>query len=352
MVDSAIGRTQFVVLCAGVAFAANALAVDFQRDRVQGILNLDVSYGATYRLDDPDSRLVGIANGGSATSVNGDDGQLNQKRGLVSQAVRGTGELLLAFENVGIYARVAAFDDWVADDDLSRTQLTPAGRDLVGSGVDVLEHYLAGSVTIAATPVYFRVGDQILTWQGTSFVRDGLDMINPFDFSTSLSPAARSVDNREPQGMVWVASSLTDVIAVEGFYQYQWKPVVLPPVGTVFSVLDLYGGDGVQGHGAFLGGGLVSDLGTDLDEQFALPPGTLGFDPQFDRIPGRAVDKPPMAGNTASACSRDFSMGSRPSSPRTTSATTRGCRSSPAARQMRPLSLQRRPRLSTHSRPR
>ena len=96
--------------------------------------------------------------------------------------------------------------------------------------------------------------------------------------------------------MVWVASSLTDVIAVEGYYQYKWKPVVLPPVGTVFSVLDLYGGDGVQGHGAFLGGGQVSDLGTDLDAQFALPPGTLGFDPQFDRIPGRTVDKPSDGG--------------------------------------------------------
>ena len=290
------GCERFVLFCVGILIAAPAAAGEFERDRVQGILNLDVSYGVTYRLDEPDSGLIGIANGGTEASVNGDDGELNQKHGLVSQMVRGTGELILAFENFGVYARASAFDDWVADGNLSRTKLTAPARDLVGSDANLLEHYIAGSVTVAGTPLYFRVGDQILTWQGTSFVRDGLDVISPYNFATALQPAARSVDNRDPVGMVWVASSLTDVIAAEGFYQYDWKPVVLPPVGTVFSVLDLYGGDGVHGHGAFFGGGQISDLGTNLDTQFELPTGTLGFDPQFDRMPGRAVDKPSDGG--------------------------------------------------------
>ena len=287
---------RIALLCVGVLAASPAVAVEFERDRVQGILNLDVSYGITDRLDGPDSGLVGIANGGTEASVNGDDGELNQKHGVVSQMVRGTGELILAFENFGVYARASAFDDWVLDGNLARTRVTAAGRDLVGSDVNLLEHYIAGSVSIAGTPVYVRVGDQVLTWQGTAFVRDGLDVISPFDSATALQPAARSLDNRQPVGMVWLASSLTDVIAVEGFYQYEWKPVVLPPVGTVFSVLDLYGGDGVHHHGAFFGAGQISDLGTDLDQHFALPPGTLGFDSQFDRTPGRAVDRPSDGG--------------------------------------------------------
>jgi len=104
--------------------------------------------------------------------------------------------------------------------------------------------------------------------------------------------------------MVWLASSLTDVIAVEGFYQYDWKPVVLPPVGTMFSALDLYGGDGVHGHGAFFGNGQISDLGTNLDQRFDLPTGTLGFDPQFDRVPGRAVNRPSDGGYGVSVFAR------------------------------------------------
>ena len=283
---------RFALLFIGALLASPAAAVEFDRDRVQGILNLDVSYGVAYRFNEPDSALIGIANGGTAASVNGDDGNLNQQDGLVSHMLRGTGEVILAFDNFGVYARASAFHDWIQDGQLDRTELTAAGRDLVGSGVELLEHYVAGSVSIADTPVYFRVGDQILTWQGTAFVRDGLDVVSPFNFATALQPAARSVDNRDPVGMVWVASSLTDVVAVEGFYQYAWKPVVLPPVGTVFSVLDLYGGDGVHHHGTFFGAGQISDLGTNLDQQFALPPGTLGFDPQFARMPGRAVDEP------------------------------------------------------------
>lgn len=294
--DARSGFDRSALLCLCLVVAAPAAAVEFQTDRLQGILNLDLSYGMTYRLDEPDSGLVGIANGGTAPSVNQDDGELNQKHGVVSQMVRGTGELMLAFENFGVYARAAAFDDWVEDGNLSRTKVTVAGRDLVGSDANLLEHYVAGSVTVAGTPVYFRIGDQILTWQGTSFVRDGLDVISPYNFATALQPAVRTVDNRDPVGMVWVASSLTDVIAVEGYYQYEWKPVVLPPVGTVFSALDLYGGDGVHDHGAFFGAGRISDLGTNLDQQFALPPGTLGFDPDFQRMPGRAVDRPSDGG--------------------------------------------------------
>jgi hypothetical protein len=40
------------------------------------------------------------------------------------------------------------------------------------------------------------------------------------------------------------------------------------------------------------GEGLFSDLGTDLDGFFQLPSGTLGFDPDFMRIPGRGSDEP------------------------------------------------------------
>jgi hypothetical protein len=41
-----------------------------------------------------------------------------------------------------------------------------------------------------------------------------------------------------------------------------------------------------------LGAGQFSDLGTNLDKAFALPPGTLGFDQDFFRLPGLHVDKP------------------------------------------------------------
>ncbi len=282
-----------LTLFASIA-AAPASAIEFETHRVQGLLNLDLSYGATYRLDDADERLIAFANGGDGPNVNGDDGELNYNAGLVSNMVRGTAELIVAFENVGLYVRGAAFHDWVQDERLDRTRLSSGGERLVGSDATLLDHYLTTTVTIAGTPVHFRLGDQVINWSATSFLRDGLDLVNPLDLATGFQPASEAIDRRSPQGMLWAAASLSEIIAVEGFYQYKWKPLVLPPVGSYFSTIDIFGGGGL--NAAFLGAGQYSDLGTDLDQAFALPAGTLGFDVDFDRMPGRAVERPKDSG--------------------------------------------------------
>jgi hypothetical protein len=274
--------------------AAPAGAVEFEAHRVQGLLNLDLSYGATYRLDDPDADLIAYANGGTGTNVNGDDGELNYNAGLVSSQVRGTAELIAAFRNFGVYARGAAYYDWVQDQRLDRTELTADGRDLIGSDAKLLDHYVALTVPFGGVPVHFRVGDQVVDWSATSYLRDGLDLINAYDLAAALQPATLAMDRRTPQGMVWAAASLTEIIAVEGYYQYDWQPLLLPPVGSYFSTLDIIGGDGL--NAAFLGGGRFSDQGTDLDQAFGLPTGTLGFNRDFDRIPGRQTDHPDSGG--------------------------------------------------------
>jgi len=284
-----VTRLPLAPLAIACLLPASADALTFERERVQGLLNLDVSYGLGYRMEDADPRLIGVVNGGTSSSVNGDDANLNFENGTFAHMVRGTGELVLGFENVAFYSRAAAFHDWVQDDALDRTELTTAGKDLVGSGADLLDHYLGASLTVAGAPVYVRLGDQIVNWSGTSFVRDGLDLLNPFDGATLAQPASQSIDTRKPQGMLWFAASPTRVLAIEGYYQYEWEPAVGAPVGSYYSTTDLLGGDGV--NAAFLGGGSASDLGTDLDARFALPPGTLGFDENFDRLPGRGVDR-------------------------------------------------------------
>ena len=41
-----------------------------------------ISYGLGFRLSDPDQRLIGLAAGGTAFSVNGDDGIQNYEKGI------------------------------------------------------------------------------------------------------------------------------------------------------------------------------------------------------------------------------------------------------------------------------
>jgi len=49
------------------------------------------------------------------------------------------------------------------------------------------------------------------------------------------------------------------------------------------------------------GNGQTSDLGTDLDQRFQLPAGTLGYDEDFQRLPGRNRDKPSDTGQYGAA---------------------------------------------------
>jgi hypothetical protein len=148
--------------------------------------------------------------------------------------------------------------------------------------------------TVAGVPLVLRLGDQVVNWGESGFIRDGIDIINPLDLAALNVPATPARDILIPQGMLWGAAALTTFVAAEAYYQYEWKPVRLPPVGSYFATNDLSGGDGV--NFAMLGAGRFSDLGTDLDSAFALPPGTLGFDPDFFKLPGRGGTDTPGDG--------------------------------------------------------
>ncbi len=278
-----------------VAASGAAQAQDFQVGNLQGIFDVTVSYGLGIRVEDTDKSLVAAANGGDGVRVNNDDGNLNYGTGIFSNALRGNAELTMLWGGIGFYARGAAGYDYETENQSrERTDLSSSGRNLLGSDADLLDHYISGNFRVADIPVHFRLGDQVVNWGETNFVRDGIDVINPVNITAALQPASRAIDLLTPQGMLWVAATLTETFAFESFYQYEWEPLTLPPVGSYFSTNDLIGGDGV--NRAMLTGGQYSDLGTDLDDAFRLPAGTLGFDDDFFQIPGRFVDEPDDGG--------------------------------------------------------
>jgi hypothetical protein len=134
--------------------------------------------------------LVGIANGGTLPSVNGDDGDLNQDPGLVSNMVRTTGEVTLRWRNFGAYVRGFAFYDFEQElHDRARTKLSRQALDFVGKDVDLLEHYLSAQFHVGGVPVQFRLGDQVINWGESSLLRFGVDTINPVDLVALIQPA-------------------------------------------------------------------------------------------------------------------------------------------------------------------
>lgn len=286
-------RTALAIpLAMACLFAIPCRSADFHVGGVDGLLDLTAAYGLGVRVDDADEELVAIANGGQRSSANGDDGTLNYNQGVYSNALRFNADLTLAWRQFGAYIRGFAFYDYEnRRDDRARTPLSDDGKDVVGKDADLLDHYISMRHTVGGMPVLFRLGDQVVNWGESNFVRDGVDIINPLDLSALNEPATPARDVLTPQGMLWGAVSLTSSVAIEAYYQYEWKRVRLPPVGSYFSTSDLSGGDGL--NFAMLGAGVYSDLGTDLDAEFALPPGTLGFDSDFFKLPGNGgVDTP------------------------------------------------------------
>lgn len=289
------GKASALILLFGAIASAPLSSKDFRFGPIEGLLDTTVAYGLMVRTEDADDDLVAEINGGSAASANGDDGTLNYDTGIVSNMVRVSQELTARYGNFGVFARGFAFYDYENEDqDRERTDLTGDGQDMVGQDADLLDHYVTARTNVAGIPVLARLGDQVINWGQTVFIRDGVDSINPIDLVAAFQPATTTKDIFIPQGMLWVAANITENYAVEGFYQYEWKRAKVPPVGAYFSTNDAFGGDGT--NLITLGGGKVSDLGTDLDLQFGLPAGTLGFDDDYNMIFGRGSDTPSDGG--------------------------------------------------------
>jgi hypothetical protein len=275
----------FISLLVCTLLAAPCQAADFRAGQVEGLFDLTLAYGLGVRLDDVDDDLVAIANGGKAKNANKDDGDLNYQDGIISNALRLNADLTLAWQNFGAYVRGYAFYDYENEhENRDRTPLSADAKDIVGKDADLLDYYVSAHFSLGNIPLFFRLGDQVVNWGDSNFVRDGIDVINPFDLAALNQPAVPARDLRIPQGMLWGAANVTENVAFEAYYQYEWQPAVLPPVGSYFSTNDLLGGDGV--NFSMLGAGSFSDLGTNLDTAFGLPAGTLGFDPDFFKIPG------------------------------------------------------------------
>ncbi|NOQ63207.1 MAG: DUF1302 family protein [Methyloprofundus sp.] len=271
------------------------MAMDFRLGEVEGLLDIELAYGNMSRVQKRDQSHIATTNGGTGTGINSDDGNLNYDRGVVSNMFRATGGLTLRWRNFGAVVRGYALYDYESQSaSRERTPLSDGAKSLIGLDAGLLEYYLSAHVDLKGIPMQFRVGDQIINWGETRFIRDGIDVLNPVNALIPLQPAATARDLRTPQGMLWGAASVTEQIAIEAYYQYDWKGMQLPPVGSYFSNNDLFGAEGL--NYAVLGGGLISDLGTDLDTQFGLPDGTLGFDDHYMKVFGSHIDRPQDGG--------------------------------------------------------
>ncbi len=254
------------VMSLSVLLVSPAWPVEFgdSNDGLYGSWDTTISLGQSWRVQSPDLELIGLANGGTALSLNHDDGTLNYDTGTISRVFKLTTEIEANYKNFGFFVRAFAFyDQWNEDEGTLRTPLGRKAEDLVSSDFRVLDLYLSAKFDLGAMPAELRVGSQVLNWGESTFFPGGINVISHFDVSRLRTPGAELREALIPQDLAWLSVGTSENTSLELFYQFQWDDTDPDPTGSAFSTNDFAVGDGDH---VMLGFGIWSDLGTDFSQ--------------------------------------------------------------------------------------
>jgi len=244
-------------LAAGLMGLASvpAQAWDFSSGDWSGNIYTTVSYGASWRLKDTEPGDVGkqsILNDPlvftydkqtqrtvpGLWSANGDDGILNypDKGDLISHAIKATVEAQVDWRNFGAFTRFSAFYDFEnADKDV----LSDIAKERVGKDIRLLDLYVYGSHEPGGKFLNWRLGKQVVSWGESTFIQGGINVINPVDVGKLRVAGAELKEAFEGVNMLWGSIDLTDAVAVEALYVFEYREIIPDPAGTYFATSDI-----------------------------------------------------------------------------------------------------------------
>ena len=262
---------------------------------VTGSFDSTISAGGLWRMQARDPALIGIANGGTSRTVNGDDGNLNYRNGeLVSSLVKGTHELELKYRNWGFFTRGTWYYDNAA---ANKDELGPKAHNRLRGDVVLLDAYAYGRFDLGGNKTAVRVGNQVVSWGESTFIANSINSINPVDVSKLRTPGSELKEAFIPTPMVWVSQQLGQGVSLEAYAQANWQKTRLDPRGTFFSTTDTFSDDGDRA---------VVTFGRRRDQHFPLSnPSTTAalfpiygpFDPAAQVWVPRTADRtPPNSG--------------------------------------------------------
>ncbi len=255
-----------------------AKAVKFRLGDIRGSLSSQLSVGASWRLEDPDDDLVspGNTNGeGNASASVTDDGNLNFEKGeMFSLIFKGRHDLSLSNEddNIGAFLRFRYWYDYeleegdrehgnslnlyVADEPLDDSGFSDFAS---SSGIELLDAYIYSSFDLGERPVDIRLGRLVLSWGESTFIQNGVNVINPVDVSALRKPGSELKEALLPVGMIYLGAGLSDDFNMELFYQFEWKKTELDGCGNYFATNDVIS-DGCE---------ILTGLSTPTDKDMA-----------------------------------------------------------------------------------
>ena len=232
--------------------AAPVQAIEFNSGDWSGTIDTTLSYGASMRVQERDPELIGLANlnpligtrplseqvvAPGRFSVNGDDGNLNYDDGdLFSNAFKITTEFSVNYrENWGGFARASYFYDW---ENADRPELSEEAKDKVGTRLTLLDAFVFYNFNLDGKEGSIRLGRQAVSWGESTFIQNGINVINPIDVSKLRVAGAELKEAFLPVDMIQGSLAINENLSVEALYLLEFEQTEPDPAGTYFSTND------------------------------------------------------------------------------------------------------------------
>ena len=255
-------------MAAAVLLAGPAQALEFDTG---GALKVrwdnTLKYSAAYRTADPAANTVGTAN------PNGDDGNLNFRRGLVSSRVDLLSELDLSYNNVGARVSGAAWYDGLyrranRNDAPATANATPSNAfapdtaSLLGRKRELLDAFVFGQADLGGNRLAnVRLGRHTLLY-GESLYFGGNAIAGtqgPVDaIKAQQVPSSQVKEIVRPVNQLSGSVQLRPDVSVGAYYQFEWQRNRLPAAGSFLSASDFLDDGGqvfLRGAPLVAGGG-------------------------------------------------------------------------------------------------
>ena len=260
--DQFPGRKKYLTLAIPLLMAAQAQGVEFNMGQIEGSFDSQISIGSSWRVEDQDS---GITTSVSGRSSNSDDGDRNYKNGdAFSQIIKGSHDLQFSYLKFGGFVRGKYWYDSALENNAVEYGHTPttetngvAGTSLdytnanstlddsefddlsKAKGATILDAFAYGSFELGEMPLDVRLGKQVVSWGEGTFIRGGVNSINPVDINAFVRPGAEIKEGLLPVNLAFANIGLTDNLSMEAFYQLEFQETVIPGCGTYFSTNDV-----------------------------------------------------------------------------------------------------------------
>lgn len=264
------------------AWAAESAGADTFRTKV----SQEISAGGMIRVDGRDPGLIGTGNGGTGTSINYDDGNLNYDRGFTALGVQGRTRVEGSSDAAELKLDVAYFYDFLnADGKTSFRPLSDEARDRAGRYLYLGEAYAGYKGRISGASVGVRLGNQILRWSDSPAFGYSIAPVNPISASRRYQPGNTGADYYVALPMLSGKAELASRWTIQGFYLLGFEPTETEASGTFLSGNDYY-----SPGGRYVQLGFGSSLVPDTDASVVTTDTPFG-----SRVP-RAADRKPGFG--------------------------------------------------------